>query len=135
MQKFKIVVPSESGDETEIDATLQGRDERTSLAFVRANSPQKWKSIKFVDESPSIGDPLYSVGLLPKGAGYKALVTTAFMSTRLRGPIPQMLVGGQLAGVGAASSLMHKPGPSATSMPAVSAKRLWIIRKLPTTSP
>jgi S1-C subfamily serine protease len=101
MQKFKIVVPSETGDETEIDATLQGRDERTSLAFVRADSPQKWKSIKFVDESPQIGDPLYSVGILPKGAGYKALVTTAFMSTRLRGPIPQLLVGGQLAGVGA----------------------------------
>jgi serine protease Do len=101
MQKFKIIVPSETGDETEIDATLQGRDERTSLAFVRADSPQKWKSIKFVDESPQIGDPLYSVGILPKGAGYKALVTTAFMSTRLRGPIPQLLVGGQLAGVGA----------------------------------
>jgi S1-C subfamily serine protease len=101
MQKFKIVVPSDTGDETEIDATLQGRDERTSLAFVRADSPQKWKSIKFVDVSPQIGDPLYSVGILPKGAGYKALITTAFMSTRLRGPTPQILVGGQLAGVGA----------------------------------
>jgi serine protease Do len=101
LQRFKIVVPSETGDETEIDATLQGRDERTNLAFVRADSPQKWKSVKFVDEPPHIGDPLYSVGLLPKGAGYKALITTAFMSTRLRGPIPQMLVGGQLAGVGA----------------------------------
>ncbi len=101
MQKFKIVVPSETGDETEIDATLQGRDERSSLAFVRADSPQKWKSIKFVDATPQIGDPLYSVGILPKGAGYKALVTTAFMSTRLRGPVPQILVGGQLAGVGA----------------------------------
>ncbi|HEY1922539.1 MAG TPA: hypothetical protein VGG44_07210, partial [Tepidisphaeraceae bacterium] len=101
MHKFKIIVPSETGDETEIDATLQGRDERTSLAFVRADSPQKWKSIKFVDAPPKIGDPLYSVGILPKGAGYKALITTAFMSTRLRGPIPQLLVAGQLAGVGA----------------------------------
>jgi S1-C subfamily serine protease len=101
MQKFKIVVPSETGDETEIDATLQGRDERSNLAFLRANSPQKWKSIKFVDSVPKTGDSLYSVGILPKGAGYKALVTTALMSTRLRGPIPQMLVAGQLAGVGA----------------------------------
>src|SRR5208337_634465 len=71
-----------------------------SLAFVRPNSPQKWKSIKFVDSSPRTGDPLYSVGMLPKGAGYKAIVTTAIMSTRLRGPVPQLLVAGQLAGVG-----------------------------------
>jgi serine protease Do len=101
MQKFKIIVPSETQDETEIDATLQGRDERTNLAFVKANSPQKWKSIKFVDSRPEIGDPLYSVGILPKGAGYKASVTTARMSTALRGPVPQVLVSGQLAGVGA----------------------------------
>jgi serine protease Do len=101
MQKFKIVVPSETADETEIDATFQGRDERTSLAFVRPDSPRKWKSIKFVDSSPRTGDPLYSVGMLPKGAGYKAIVTAAIMSTRLRGPVPQLLVAGQLAGVGA----------------------------------
>jgi serine protease Do len=101
MHRFKIVIPSESGDETEIDATLQGRDERSNLAFIRTDSPQKWKAIKFIDTPMQIGDPLYSVGLLPKGAGYRTLVTTAFMSTRLRGPVPQILVGGQLAGVGA----------------------------------
>lgn len=101
MQRFKIIIPSENSDETEIDATFQGRDERTSLAFVRPDSPQKWKSIKFSDASPQTGDPLYSVGLLPKGAGYKTFVTTATMSTRLRGPVPQMLVSGELAGVGA----------------------------------
>jgi serine protease Do len=101
MQKFKIVVPSETADETEIDATFQGRDERTSLAFVRPDSPRKWKSIKFVDSSPRTGEALYSVGMLPKGAGYKAIVTTAIMSTRLRGPVPQLLVAGQLAAVGA----------------------------------
>jgi S1-C subfamily serine protease len=101
MQRFKIIVPSENSDETEIDATFQGRDERINLAFVRPDSPQKWKSIKFVDAPPDTGDPLYSVGMLPKGAGYKTIVTTAIMSTRLRGPIPQFLVSGQLAGTGA----------------------------------
>jgi S1-C subfamily serine protease len=101
MQKFKIIVPSETSDEQEIDATFQGRDERTSLAFVRPDSPQKWKAIKFVDGNPQTGDPLFSVGMLPRGAGYKAIITTAIMSTRLRGPIPQMLVSGQLAGTGA----------------------------------
>jgi S1-C subfamily serine protease len=100
IEKFKIVVPSDTQDEMEIDATLQGRDERTNMAFVKADSPQKWKSIKFVDERPETGDPLYSVGILPKGAGYKASVTTAIMSTALRGPVPQALVDGELAGVG-----------------------------------
>jgi len=100
MQRFKIIIPSDTGDETEIDATFQGRDERTSLAFVRPDSPENWQAIKFEDLWPQTGDPLYSVGLLPKGAGYKAMITEAVMSTRLRGPVPQMLVSGQLAGVG-----------------------------------
>ena len=83
MQKFKIVVPSDTTDETEIDATFQGRDERTGLAFVRPDSPRKWKPVQFVDSPPQTGETLYSVGMLPKGAGYKATVTTAIMSTRL----------------------------------------------------
>lgn len=101
MKEFKIILPSETGDETEIDATLQGRDERSNLAFVKANDPQKWKAIQFVDADPQIGDTLYSVAILPKSAGYKTYVTTVRMSTRLRGPVPQWLVDGQLAGVGA----------------------------------
>jgi S1-C subfamily serine protease len=100
MKEFKIIVPSDTLDETEVDATFQGRDERTSLAFVRADKPQQWKSVKFEDISPQTGDELYSVGLLPKGAGYKTSITTATASTRLRGPVPQILVSGQLAGVG-----------------------------------
>jgi serine protease Do len=101
MKDFKIIVPSDTQDETEIDATLEGRDERTSVAFVRAKEPQKWKAIKFVEAPVEVGDMIYSVGMLPKGAGYKAHVTTAIMSARLRGPVPQILVDGDLAGVGA----------------------------------
>jgi serine protease Do len=101
MKDFKIIVPSMTEDETEIDATLEGRDERTNVAFVRAKTPQKWKSIKFVDAPMEIGDMVYSVGLLPKGAGYKAHATMGMISARLRGPVPQVLVEGDLASVGA----------------------------------
>jgi S1-C subfamily serine protease len=101
MKNFKIILPSDTEDETEIDATLQGRDERSSVAFIRTDSPQKWKAMKFVDAPVQIGQTLYSVGLLPKNAGYKAHVTTVHVSTRLRGPVPQVLVDGNLAGAGA----------------------------------
>jgi len=101
MKNFKIIIPSDTQDETEIDATLQGRDERSNVAFIRANSPQNWKAIKFLDVPVQIGQTLYSVGLLPKGSGYKAHVTTVTVSAHLRGPVPQILVDGNLAGAGA----------------------------------
>jgi S1-C subfamily serine protease len=101
MKNFKIILPSDSEDETEIDATLQGRDERSNVAFIRTNAPQKWKAIKFADEPVQIGETLYSVGLLPKNAGYKTHVTTVRVSAHLRGPVPQVLVDGDLAGTGA----------------------------------
>jgi serine protease Do len=101
MKDFKIILPSDTEDETEIDAVFQGRDERTNMAFVRAKEPQKWKSITFVDSVPEIGDAVYSVGILPKASGYKAFVNTATVAATLRGPIPQILVDGALAGVGA----------------------------------
>jgi len=100
MKNFKIILPSDSEDETEIDATLQGRDERSNVAFVRANTSQKWKAMKFADQPLQIGQTLYSVGLLPKNSGYKAHVTTVRVSARLRGPVPQILVDGNLAGTG-----------------------------------
>jgi serine protease Do len=101
MKDFKIILPSDTEDESEIDAVFQGRDERTNMAFVRAKDPQKWKSISFVDVKPDIGDSVYSVGILPKASGYKAFVNTATVAALLRGPIRQILVDGALAGVGA----------------------------------
>jgi len=101
IKRFKIIVPSETQDETEIDGTFQGRDERSDLAFVKPENPVKWQAIKFVGETPVVGDRLYSVGMLPKSAGYKSWVTTARMATVLRGPVPQILVSGELAGTGA----------------------------------
>src|SRR4051812_245939 len=36
MKDFKIVVPGADGDETELNATFLGRDERCNLSFIRA---------------------------------------------------------------------------------------------------
>lgn len=100
MKDFKIIVPSEAEDETEVEATLEGRDERSSLAFIRAKTPQKWTAVHFVDEPLEVGQRLYSVGILPKSSGYHAYVTAVTVSAKLRGPVPQVLVDGELAGVG-----------------------------------
>ena len=105
LKSFKIVIPSETQDTTEIDATLVLRDERTELAFVRpdpnsATTQPTWKPLTFVDLPPQIGDQLYSVGILPESSGYRAQITSATASTPMRGPIPQYLVDGDLAGVG-----------------------------------
>jgi serine protease Do len=103
MKDFKIVLPSATQDETEVDAVLEGRDERSSLAFVRAKTPQKWKAVQFVDVPLHVGDKLYSAGILPKDSGYKTYVTQATVAAdTLRGPVPQVLVDGNLTGVGSA---------------------------------
>jgi S1-C subfamily serine protease len=105
MKDFKIIIPSDTQDETEVDAALVLRDERTGMAFVRpiqgaTTQPVVWKPLTFVDAAPQVGDQLYSVGILPKTSGYRAQVTSAFVSSPLRGPVPQVLVDGDLAGVG-----------------------------------
>jgi serine protease Do len=104
MKDFKIIIPSDTQDETEIDATLVARDERTGMAFVRpassASTQVTWKPLAFTDATPDIGDPIYSVGILPKSSGYRAQIAYGFMSSPMRGPVPQILVDGDLTGVG-----------------------------------
>lgn len=100
MKDFKIIVPSETEDETELDAVFVGRDERSSVAFVKTKEPQHWKAIQFVDEPLNVGDPVYSIGILPKSAGYKPYYESATVGANLRGEIPQVMVGGGLCGVG-----------------------------------
>src|SRR5579862_7074196 len=96
----RVIVPSDNDDETELDATYQGRDERNEVAFVKTNAKQTWKAIKFVDVSPDVGETVYSIALMPRSSGYRVNVTQSMISTRLRGPIPQYLVDGALAGSG-----------------------------------
>jgi serine protease Do len=101
MKDFKILVPREDGEPTELEAVFQGRDERTNLAFIRTKKPQHWKPIKFEEASVNVGEPILSVGMLPKGANYKTYFVEGAVSAKLRGDVPQVLVtGGGLAAMG-----------------------------------
>ena len=119
MKDFKIILPSETEDETEVDATFAGRDERSNVAFVQAKPADptkpadpakpadaakpapKWTPIAFKDVAMKVGEPVYGIGLLPKAAGYKAFLNQAVVSANLRGEIAQVLVeGGGLGNVG-----------------------------------
>ncbi|HEY2587231.1 MAG TPA: PDZ domain-containing protein [Tepidisphaeraceae bacterium] len=101
MKEFKILVPREDGEPTELDAVFQGRDERTNLAFLKTKQPQHWKPIGFEDANVNIGEPILSIGMLTKSANYKTFFVEGAVSAVLRGEIPQVLVtGGGLAAMG-----------------------------------
>lgn len=96
---FKIIIPGD--DETEVEAIFQGRDPRSMLSFVKAKESRSWQPLKFEEASFEVGDPIYSVGLLPEDAGYKTYLMASRVAAVLRGPVPQVLVGGDgLGGVG-----------------------------------
>lgn len=100
MKEFKIIIPGD--DETELDADFLGRDDRAGLAFVKVRESRTWKPLKFEPITLSVGEPVVSVGLLPKDAGYKSYLAQASVAALLRGPVPQVLTsGGGLGGVGA----------------------------------
>jgi serine protease Do len=93
LKEFKLIVPRNDADPQELDAVFQGRDERSRLAFVKTSEPQKWTPIKFEEFLPKIGDTVYSVGLLPKAAGYQPYLMRAIVSAHIRGDVKQVLVG------------------------------------------
>lgn len=102
LKDFKIIVPQPDKDDQELDAVFQGRDERAELCYVKAKDPRKWTAVKFEDVPIKVGEPVISIGMLPKNAGYKTYFQTGLVSTRLRGEVPSYLVtGGALAAVGA----------------------------------
>jgi serine protease Do len=105
MKEFKILVPSQEHEPEEIDATFEGRDERTGTGFVKAKKTPasgKWQALKFTDSRVDVGDAITSVGMLSKNAAYKTYYTQGHISATLRGELPQYLVvGGNLAAVGA----------------------------------
>jgi serine protease Do len=94
MKDFKILVPHEDSEPTEIEAVFQGRDERTGLAFLKAREPQHWKAVEFDDEPVKIGQTVLSIGMLPKSANYKTYFAEGEVSALLRGEIAQVLVTG-----------------------------------------
>ena len=100
MKEFKLLIPSDTQDVQEIDATFLGRDERSDVAFLKATAPRKWSPVKFVQRDMNVGDAIWSVGMLPKLAGYKPYIVDAKVSAKLRGEMPQIMVSGTLAAVG-----------------------------------
>jgi len=108
MKDFKIIIPRRDVDNEEIDAILVGRDERTNVAFVRpakgdgTTTKYTWKPIHFVEQPVHVGQPVFSVGILPKAGGYRSYYTQGVVGATLRGEIPWILVtGGGLAAMGA----------------------------------
>lgn len=100
---FKIIVPGIDKDDEEIDAVLQGRDQRNNVSLVKAKAGNghTWKAVKFEDQPVSIGEPLYAVGILAKPAGYRSFLSEGTVSAQIRGEIPNVLVSGALSAVGA----------------------------------
>lgn len=85
-KNFKIVIPGDEGKEFE--AEFLGRDERADLAFLRTKEKQQWPAVAFVAQPVKVADPVYSVGLLPKDAGYTAYLVETTVAAILRGPVP-----------------------------------------------
>lgn len=92
MVEFKIIIPGD--EEVEIDADFVGRDDRSMLSFVKAKTARTWQPLKFEESTFEIGEAVYSVGLLPKDAGYKSYLMTSRVGAILRGPVPQVIVSG-----------------------------------------
>jgi serine protease Do len=96
MKDFKIILPgADQGEDLELDAVFQGRDERSNLAFIKAKDSRQWTPLKFEAVPINIGDRVMSVGMLPKSGGYKSYFLEAAVSSKLNGPVPQIFVSGE----------------------------------------
>ena len=130
MKEFTIIVAHEDRDAEELEADFYGRDERSSLAFLKPKAQRSngtgaksaegesksgdsksgdskpteakraWKPIKFEEVPVQIGQPVYSIGILPEMANYKPYFMESAVAAKLRGETPQVLVNAGLASVG-----------------------------------
>jgi serine protease Do len=102
LKEFKIIVPSQKADAEELDAIFVGRDERSSVAFVKAKEKRSWVPVKFEEGKVDVGDTVLSMGVLPKNAAYKTYLVQGIVNANLRGETPQSMVITGLSGVGSA---------------------------------
>ena len=125
MKDFKIILPGD--DETEIDATFLGRDERYGIAYVKpakAGASQTFVPLTFVERAVAVGETVHTVGLLPKVAGYGAYQMSARVAALLRGPTPQVLVDG--AGLGIIGSPVLNAGGEAIGLVGSQPDRIFL---------
>jgi S1-C subfamily serine protease len=93
------------------------------MVFLKTKEQQHWKSLQFEDKDVKIGEPVFSIGMLPKDANYKTYFVEGQISAKLRGDTPQVVVmGGGLAAVGspvfdADGKAIGIVAPSATQSP------------------
>jgi serine protease Do len=91
--EWKIIVPSRDADPEELDAVFQGRDERSSTAFVKPRETGRtWTPVVFEEVDVEIGEPVWSIGMLPRDAGYTTYLARGMAGARLRGEVPAVLV-------------------------------------------
>ena len=104
MVDFRVVLPpgvNGAVEETELPATFLGRDERADLAYIKLKDADKrLPPLKPVVKPIELGQPLYSVGLLPKDSGYMPYVRQTQVSAQLRGASPLVLTASGLTNVG-----------------------------------
>src|SRR4051812_27620352 len=55
LKEFKIIVPKHGADNEELPAVFLGRDERSSLVFVKTKEKQKWTPLKFEETPINVG--------------------------------------------------------------------------------
>ena len=123
MKDFKIILPGD--EEREFEAVFLGRDERADLAFLKTREPQKWPAVKFEESPVKVREPVISIGLLPKDAGYKSFYTEAFVAAVLRGPVPYVMVSAE--GVGTvASPVFNGEGKAIGWVPAQDGQRMLL---------
>ncbi len=126
MKDFKILIPNQDKEPEEIEAVFQGRDERTSLAFLRPKEGgRKWKPLKFEEVPVKIGETVISIGMLPEVASYKTYLMESNISATLRGEVPQVLVqGGGLAALG--SPVFNVKGKAIGLVGTQSGTNVWL---------
>ena len=101
LRDFKVIVPRIDKDNEELEAELVGPDKRSDGVFVRVKDKRKWKPVKFDDVPTKIGEPVVSIGLMSREAGYRSYLSSAIVGAHSRGETPTVLAtGGALAAVG-----------------------------------
>ncbi len=66
----------------------------------RQPTPRRWTPLTFAPTPFAIGQPLVSIGLLPKSEGYGAYAVQGHVAATLRGEIPHVAVDSGLAAMG-----------------------------------
>src|SRR4051812_5240080 len=102
LKDFKIIIPRLDKDNDELEGELVGVDGRADVCFARAKEKRAWKPVQFENVAVREGEPLVSVGLVSRDAGYRSFLNEAIVGAHSRGEMPMIVAtGGGLAGVGA----------------------------------